>query len=119
MIKVIDRQVIPGAQKRTPYAETNDVKELLDDGLLLLDICGALVMLRPKDPEPLVFTQGTKGEHRYLNANHARVANALLIKHGLRGNTTLAFDYNELCQKNKLNIIRCSSLSALQGGDHE
>lgn len=115
MIRVLDRQVIPGLRKADPA----HVIEIMDDELLLLDICGALVVLRPKDPEPLVFTQGAKGEHRYLNANHARIANALLIKHGLRGDTTLAFDYNEICQKNKLNIIRCSSLSALQGGDHE
>lgn len=116
MIKLIDRQIIPGSALRRESLDYNAIEELIADELLLLDVCGALIVLRPKHPQPIVYTQGLNKTSRWLYAPHARDAAALLTKHKLRDNVSIAMDYQEICQKNTYNVHKCASAQIITGG---
>lgn len=116
MIKIIDRQIVPGSALRKMAVDYSTIEELTADELLLLDICGALVVLRPKHGQPVVYTQGLNQTNRWLYAPHARDAAALLTKHKLRDNVSVAMDYHEICQKNTYNVHKCASAQIITGG---
>jgi hypothetical protein len=116
MIKIIDRQIVPGDTLHKRNVDYNTIDELIADELLLLDICGALVVLRPKHDQPIVYVQGLNQTNRWLYAPHARDAAALLTKHRLRDNVSIAMDYQEICQKTTYNIHKCASAQIITGG---
>lgn len=111
MFHILDSTVLSLNKIKDP----SKVGDLLGDFLLLLDVGGAKIVIRPNHPEPLVYTQGPSGDNSWLYIPHARDASSFLIRNNLRTGVSLSSDYAEISNKCKYNLHKASIHSALAG----